>query len=177
MENAKEKIVWFLLRIFMGWIMLWPFLDKLFGLGFSTCVNAKTGEFLGVMCDKGAWLTGGSPTFGFLSFATKGPFAGIFKVMAGNPAVDWLFMVGLLLIGLCMIFGIGVRIAGYSGALMMLLMFLAGSIPPEKNPLIDEHLVYAVIFIGLAVVRAGRYYGLGGWWTNTGLVKKFPILE
>jgi thiosulfate dehydrogenase [quinone] large subunit len=177
MENAKEKIIWLTLRIFMGWIMLWPFLDKLFGLGFSTCFDAKAGKFLGALCDKGTWLTGGSPTFGFLKLATKGPFAGIFQSMAGSPAVDWLFMMGLLLIGLCMIFGIGVRIAGYSGALMMALMYLASAIPPEKNPLIDDHVVYAVIFIGLAVVRAGRYYGLGVWWTNTMLVKKFPILE
>lgn len=177
MENAREKIFWGLLRLSMGWLMLWAFLDKLFGLGFNSCVDAKTGAFLGVMCKQGAWLAGASPTFGFLQFATKGPLADIFKAMAGSQAVDWLFMTGLLLIGLAMILGIGVRIAGYSGALMYLLMYLAGFIPPEHNPFLDEHIVNAMIFIGLASVRAGRFWGLGNWWANTGLVKKYPILE
>ena len=176
MENIKEVKIWFLLRIFMGWLMFWPFLDKLFGLGFSTCTDPKTGNFLGVLCKK-AWLSGGSPTSGFLTNAVKGPFAGLFKSLAGSPAVDWLFMFGLLLVGLCMLFGIGVRIAGYSGALLVVLMFLAEAVPPANNPLIDEHILYAIIFIGLAMIRAGRFYGLGSWWRQTTLVKKFPILE
>ncbi|NQV12207.1 DoxX family membrane protein [Candidatus Uhrbacteria bacterium] len=124
MKKKKEDYVWSILRIVLGWTFLWPFLDKLYGLGFTTAPEAS-------------WLAGGSPTFGFLSFATKGPFAEIFQGLAGNVLVDWLFMLGLLLIGLALILGIGVRIAGYAGVTMMVLMFLAGSIPPEHNPLID----------------------------------------
>jgi len=124
MKKKKEDYVWSILRIVLGWTFLWPFLDKLYGLGFTTAPEAS-------------WLAGGSPTFGFLSFATKGPFAEIFQGLAGNVLVDWLFMLGLLLIGLALILGIGVRIAGYAGVTMMVLMFLAGSISPEHNPLID----------------------------------------
>ena len=92
----------------MGWIFLWAFVDKLLGLGFATAPEKS-------------WLAGGSPTTGFLKFAAKGPFVEIFHAMAGNPIVDWLFMLGLLLIGLALLLGIGVRIAGYSGALYALL--------------------------------------------------------
>ena len=31
-----DKYVWGALRIGVGWIFLWGFLDKLFGLGFAT---------------------------------------------------------------------------------------------------------------------------------------------
>jgi thiosulfate dehydrogenase (quinone) large subunit len=41
------------IRIGLGWIFLWAFLDKVFGLGYAT-TSAKS------------WLNGGSPTNGFL---------------------------------------------------------------------------------------------------------------
>jgi thiosulfate dehydrogenase [quinone] large subunit len=74
--------------------------------------------------------------------------------------VDFGFMMGLLLIGLSLILGIGVRIAGLSSAVLVLLMWM-GNLPPEHNPLIDEHVVYAALLVGLALVRAGQWYGLG----------------
>lgn len=147
MNDSKMKYVWVALRIAMGWLFLWPFLDKVFGLGFATPPD-------------GAWIRGGSPTFGFLNFGTSGPFAPIFQSLAGNPIVDFAFMMGLLLIGLSLILGIGVRIAGFSGAVLVLLMWLA-YLPPEHNPLIDEHVIYAVLLVGLALVRAGQWFGLG----------------
>ena len=77
------KQLWGLLRIMLGWIFLWPFLDKLFGWGFAT----EAGQ---------GWLQGGSPTAGFLQFGTKGPLAEYFQSLAGQAWVDWLFMAGLL---------------------------------------------------------------------------------
>lgn len=153
MNGNDGKYIWVTLRIAMGWLFLWSFLDKLFGLGFATEPNA-------------AWITGGSPTFGFLNFGTAGPFAGVFQGLAGNPVVDFLFMAGLLLLGLALILGVGVRIAGYSGALLVLMMWMA-HLPPENNPLIDEHIVYLAILIGLALVRAGQWFGLGKLWSST----------
>lgn len=152
MNNGNSKYVWVALRIAMGWLFLWPFLDKLLGLGFATESD-------------GAWIVGGSPTFGFLSFGTAGPLAPIFQSLAGNPVADFVFMIGLLLIGLALLLGIGVRIAGYSGAVLVLLMWLA-HLPPEHNPLIDEHVIYVIVLIGLAIVRAGQWVGLGNWWAR-----------
>ena len=61
-----------------------------------------------------AWITGGSPTKGFLS-GSEGPFAGFYHALAGNGFVDVLFMVGLLGIGLALILGIGLRVAAVAG--------------------------------------------------------------
>lgn len=163
-EEIKGKYIWGLLRLGIGWIFLWAFIDKVFGLGFETPAGK-------------AWIDGVSPTFGFLKFATHGPFAEFYHGLAGNPAVDWLFMVGCLLIGLSFILGIGVRIAAYAGVLMYILMYTAGFIPPKYNPFLDEHVMYPLLMIGLATVGAGKWLGFGRWWSNTGLVKKFPILE
>src|SRR3989344_2288816 len=104
---SKKDYLWAVLRIFLGLIFLWAFFDKLIGLGFTTC-RLETG--IDVMCED-AWLNGGSPTYGFLKFGTHGPFATLYQAMAGNAFVDWLFMMGLLLIGITLTFGFLVRAA------------------------------------------------------------------
>ncbi|MFB6182391.1 MAG: hypothetical protein ABEJ24_05875 [Candidatus Magasanikbacteria bacterium] len=153
---------WFgLTRIAMGWIFFWSFLDKTFGL-MATAPSS-------------AWLTGASPTTGFLENATRGPFADIFQSMAGSPLVDWLFMLGLLGIGTALILGIGVRIACWSGAVMSLLMWLA-VLPPDHNPILDYHVIYALVFALLLVSNSGKYLGFGKQWQDTTLVKKYDFL-
>jgi thiosulfate dehydrogenase [quinone] large subunit len=148
----RVKYICAVLRIGMGWLFLWPFLDKLFGLGFTTA-------------PEDAWLAGGSPTSGYLQFATAGPLGAIFQGIAGSPVVDWLFMLGLLSIGLALLLGIGVKIASYSGAAMMLLVWLS-NLPPQHNPLLDEHIIYMFLLIGLARMEAGNWIGLGQWWSR-----------
>ena len=143
--------------------MFWAFIDKLFGLGFTTVVEKS-------------WLNGGSPTSGFLEFGTKGPLAELFQSLAGCVFVDWLFMIGLLLIGLCFIVGIGMKVASYSGATMMILMWLAAMFP-EHNPFMDEHIIYALLFIYLAKADAGKYWGLGVWWSKQNIVKKYKWMQ
>ena len=155
--------IWALLRIGMGWIFLWAFVDKLFGLGFAT----EAGK---------GWIDGGSPTFGFLNFAARGPLDGFFHALAGNALVDWLFMLGILAIGLPLVLGIGVRIAASIGVIMLILMYTA-VVLPEHNPVLDDHIIYAVIMLGLAIANPGYHLGLGRWWGKTRLVKKFPVLE
>src|SRR5690606_11460400 len=112
-DNNQADRVWGLARIGLGFIFLWAFVDKLVGLGFSTCRDAVSGS-VEVMCER-AWLNGGSPTGGFLQFGTDGPFADFYQGLAGNTLIDWLFMMGLLGIGLALILGIGMRIAVVSG--------------------------------------------------------------
>ncbi len=174
MEHTKEEYAWAFLRIGMSLIFLWAFFDKLFGLGFATCMNAETNQ-IEVMCDS-AWINGGSPTSGFLKFGTHGPLSPFYQSIAGNVYVDWIFMAGLLLIGLSLFLGMGVKIAGYSGALMLLLMY-AALLPPEHHPFLDEHIIYAIIMIGLTMVRSGHCLGLGEWWSDTYLVIKHEFLE
>ncbi|MGC9522626.1 MAG: hypothetical protein ACP5HG_12180 [Anaerolineae bacterium] len=148
-------------RIGLGWTFLWAFLDKLLGLGRATEPD-------------GAWIRGGSPTFGFLSFATSGPLSGLYQSIAGHPVVDALFMFGLLGLGLALLLGIGMRIASVGGTLMMLLMWSA-NLPPANNPLIDQHIIYALVIIACAAADIGKTWGLGAWWART-VGEKAPYL-
>ncbi|MBR9705725.1 DoxX family membrane protein [Candidatus Pacearchaeota archaeon] len=158
---AKKEYLLSFSRISLGLIFIWGFLDKLFGLGFSTLRESS-------------WISGTSPTLGFLKFASKGPFTKLFQAMIGNVFVDWIFMIGLLLVGFCLIFGIAKKISGYSGALMMFLMWLA-VLPPEHHPFLDEHIIYIFILIFLAHTKTK--FSLSNRWRNLKLVKKHPILE
>lgn len=146
------------IRLALGWIFLWAFLDKLFGLGRSTPAA-------------NAWLDGGSPTAGFLGKAATGPFSGIYHSMAGNAFVDVLFMAALLGLGVALILGIGMRIAAAAGALLTVLMWTA-VLPPDTNPFMDDHLVYAAVLILLALLGAGTTWGLGRRWAATSLVRR-----
>jgi thiosulfate dehydrogenase (quinone) large subunit len=172
LDHSGVKI-WALLRISLGAIFLWSFFDKLIGLGFATCRGTETG--VDVMCSK-AWLQGGSPTFGFLQFGTDGPFADLYQGMAGTPLVDWLFMFGLLGIGVALILGIGVRIAALSGSLMLLMMWTA-VLPPENNPILDDHIIYILVLAGIYRTNKNQAWGLRNRWTKQPIVKKLPILE
>ncbi len=175
MNHTKTQTVWALLRISLGLLLFWAFLDKLFGLGFATCRDATSG-LVETGCAK-AWLYGGSPTAGFLKAAVKGSLAGFYHALSGSVLIDWLFMGGLFLTGLAFILGIGIKIAGFSGALLMILMYSALSLPPANHPFLDEHIIYALVMLGFVFSRAGHRFGFGRWWSRTALVKRFSFLE
>src|SRR6476469_9867072 len=100
------------LRLAIGFEFLWAFLDKTFGLGYHTA-NAQ------------AWIHGGSPTTGFLSGVNIGPLQGAFHSLAGVTAVDWLFMLGLLGVGVALTLGVALRPAAISGCTMLAMMYVA----------------------------------------------------
>lgn len=160
--DALPKRLLAAIRIALGFIFVWAFFDKLFGLGYAT-QPAKS------------WLAGTSPTEGFLRFGTEGPLAGAFQAMAGSTTVDWLFMVGLLLIGAALILGVALKLARLGGMAMMLLMY-AALFPPENNPVFDEHIIYALILLTMPYLNAGETWGLGAWWKNLAVVKKYHWL-
>jgi thiosulfate dehydrogenase [quinone] large subunit len=151
------------LRIALGWIFLWAFLDKLFGLGHET-PSAQ------------AWIHGGSPTAGFLGKAVSGPFEGFYHSIAGAAWADWLFMIGLAGIGIALIAGIGMRIAASAGAILMVLMWSA-VLPPANNLFMDDHLIYAGVLVLLALTAAGDTLGLGKYWSRLPLVQRLPWLK
>ena len=146
------------MRILLGLVFLWAFFDKLLGLGFSTSA-AKS------------WLSGASPTSGFLK-ATEGPFAETFHAMAGNPLVDWLFMLGLLGLGIGLVFGIAMRLSVTAGSVLLFLMWMA-SLPIKTNPLIDEHIVYiAALWVAGAELNRQKW-SLPSWWQKLPAVKRY----
>ncbi|MFF5289817.1 DoxX family protein [Paractinoplanes globisporus] len=151
------------IRIALGWIFLWAFLDKTFGLGHETTA-AKS------------WLNGGSPTKGFLGSAAEGPFAGFYHSIAGAAVIDVLFMATLLGVGVALILGIGMRLAAGAGALLTIMMWTA-VLPPASNPFLDDHLIYAAILIVLALLGAGDTLGLGRAWSSLPLVRRATWLK
>lgn len=159
-------------RLATGFVFLWAFLDKTFGLHYSTGAPVAEGE------PSLAWIDGGTPSQGFMTYATVGPFQDTFAAMAG-PVTDWLFMLGLLGIGLAAVLGIGLRLAAVAGTVMMLLMWVAEwpLLQGSTNPLVDYHVVYALALIVCATLLAGDTWGLGRWWARLPVVQRAPWLR
>ena len=151
------------LRIAFGLTFVWAFVDKLFGFGYAT----KSGK---------GWIDGGDPTAGFLGKGTSGPFADFYQGLVGDWWVTPLFMVGLAGIGLALTLGIGMRIAAGAGALLYLLMWSA-ALPPENNPVLDDHILGAITVVVLALVAAGNVWGFGRPWAKLNLVQRYPWLR
>ncbi len=163
------------LRIAYGVTFLWAFLDKTFALGFHTGYDQEGNlDRFG----PAAWINGGSPTEGFLSFGVPAdnPFHGFFTGLAGQAWVDWLFMLGLLGIGVTLLLGVGMRIGTAAGALMYAFMY-AAVLPLENNPVVDDHLVGVIVMAVLALGAAGTTWGLGRWWNRTEVVENYPVLR
>lgn len=149
----KGSYAWAGLRIGIGYIFLWAFLDKLFGLEFSTCKG------LGLGC-KQAWIHGGSPTAGFLGRATTGPLAGFYQQhLAGQVWVDWVFMLGLLFVGIGLFFGSWIKSASTAGILMLALMW-SSLLWPLSSPGVDEHIIYILALLGFLLSDVGRAWSI-----------------
>ncbi|MDJ0345833.1 hypothetical protein QMK19_16280 [Streptomyces sp. H10-C2] len=156
-------------RIVTGFIFLWAFLDKAFGWSYAT----GSGK---------GWVDGGSPTKGFLSGVAAGPFQSAFHDLAGAGWANWLFMLGLLGIGVAMVSGVALRLAAAAGTAMMALMWAAewpparhlsdGTLSMSSNPIVDYHIVYALVMTALAVGCAGNTWGFGRIWAKVPFVHR-----
>ena len=165
-ETPRHKAYRFTLaaiRLSLGWVFLWAFLDKLFGLGHETPSD-------------GSWLNGGSPTEGFLANAATGPFKGFYNDIAGQGWTDWMFMLGLAGIGTALILGVTMRLAAGAGALLLVMMWTV-VLPPDNNPFMDDHIVYALVLVLLALTSAGRTLGLGRMWEKIPFVDRHGFLK
>lgn len=162
LDRGFGQVVFALLRLVLGFVFLWAFLDKLFGFGRGTA-------------RADAWREGGSPTTAYLS-SVDGPAAGFFNELAGRSWVDWLFMIGLAAIGVALILGIGLTITAIASTVLLGMMY-ASSLPIASNPFVDDHIIYALIIIGIAATGAGLRYSLAPWWRRTRLVKALRFLR
>ncbi len=147
------------LRLIMGYVMLSAGLEKL--------------------------LSGNWTAAGYLSHLPAGnPFIPIFAPMAGSGLVNFLVIWGEILIGIALIIGIAVRFASFWGAIMLLLFWatsltggLLAGLPLANGFVVDDHLVYALLFWGLGAFGAGRVLGVDGWLHSTGFVQRHPWIE
>lgn len=176
-DEVRGGRIWGVLRLSIGWVFLWAFLDKLLALGFASGRNPETG-----VVDRfgdTAWIYGGSPTDGFLEFGlhTKAPFTDFYSGLVGSPVIEWIYMLSMAAIGIALILGVATRLAAGAGIVWMAMFYTAVAIWPENNPFMDDHLVYAIVLAGIAYVGAGRYLGLGRRWERLGFVQKHAILR
>ena len=161
------------MRLAVGFYFIWAFVDKTFGLGYHTPAAH-------------AWLSGGSPTTGFLGGANVGPFQGVFQALAGQPVVDWLFMLGLLGVGAALILGVALRPAAIAGVTMLTLMYLAswpfatvagGQPTGSTNPLVDDHVIDSIAVIIVAALAAWAIGPLSRKWSELSIVKSHSWLR
>lgn len=163
MENVeKGQYALSVFRILIGWLFIWSFLDKMFGLGFKTPAGS-------------GWIDGVSPS-SYVGFVTKGVFSDLFNSVAGNMFVDILLMAGLLILGTTILLGIGTKLTTVFTIMFFLVMYSL-CIPPEDNPLIDYRIILAVGMLVIYFLGGYEKFSLYDKWKEFPLVKQYPILE
>lgn len=178
--QTKGMWAWTVLRILLGWSFLWAFLDKMFGLGFSTCrgfgPEGTAASSIDYLCPA-SMIKGGSPTYGLLEYGTRGSHTGgLFRWMASSGPTtigfaDVLFMLALLLGGVALMLGVGTRIAAIGSAILIAFMFLALDVWPEQNPINSSHMTEFFVYLGIATVGPGTF-SLQRW-----MVRTFPFMS
>ncbi len=151
--STREKIIG-ALRISLGFIFLWAFLSK-----------------------AEMWLSGNHPAKGFLENGTRGIFAATFASGSENYLLNGLYMFGLFATGTALMLGITRRLATISGTLMMLFIY-ASSLPPANNPIVDEHIIYILLFLLLYFDKdAYSIFGFYAIWQKQKVVEKYKFLR
>lgn len=136
-RDRFEKKLLAALRIALGWLFFYAGITKVLNPAWS----AK-GYLLGAKSLTGfyAWLASDSVL----------------------PVTDFINEWGLTLLGASLILGVFVRLSSLLGAVLMLLYWLPVLDFPrvEHGYLVDDHVIYALILLYFAAVKAGRWYGL-----------------
>lgn len=150
-KNVSSAIL-AILRVTLGWLFLYAGVTKVLDPAWSAEGYIR-----------------GAKTFApfFMWLAAPGRIAFI------NFINEW----GLVLLGVSLIFGIAVRLSSWFGALLMVLYYLVVLDFPRIAPhsyLVDEHIIYALVLIYFALVRAGRVYGLETKCSNWPICRWFP---
>lgn len=132
-----------ILRLLLGWFMLWDGISLLTNPDFSASgflLHAKTfPEFY-------AW------------FATP---ANLWWV---DPVNAW----GITLIGAALLIGIAPRLASWAGAVLMILYYFPHVAFPytAHGYIVEVHIIYAAVFVFVALTPAARTFGLSHFFPN-----------
>lgn len=153
--NYSQKLILTILRVSMGWLMLYA--------GVTKIINPN-------------WTAAG-----YLKGAKT--FPGFFQSLLDPsiiPIIDFVNEWGLTLLGISLILGIGVRLSGFLGGILMLFYYFPVLEFPYIKPhsyIIDDHIIYALVLFFLGAIRAGRYYGLENWCANLPICRNNPRLR
>lgn len=117
--------------------------------------------------------------------AAASPVSGLYAAMASNAIVMDVINVVIpgtqLLIGTALILGAFVRLAALGGTLQMVAFYLGGW-EGEFLALFDSTLIYAVVFLSVAALGAGRVFGLDAYIEQItvggqSVIERFPALR
>lgn len=157
---SKTDILTTIIRVSLGWVFFWAFIDNAFGI--------KAGAI------ESGYFGGKSPTEYFLGvIVAENTFGDIFGPMGGNAIVDFLFMFALFGLGISLLLGIGRKIAGVSGALLMFMMWASG-IPLSNNPFMDVHIIYMFLILMFGFTEIKGILFVPQW---AKISEKYPFLE
>ena len=145
-DSVARSISLFLLRVFIGWHLLYEGLTKVIDPTWTS--------------------------YGYLK-GSKWIFSDIFLAIADNSTllgiVDMLNQWGLVLIGLALFLGVFTRIAAISGMALLMLYYvcmppLAGldyaSTTEGSYMIVNKNLIEVAALLILALFSAGEHYGL-----------------
>jgi thiosulfate dehydrogenase [quinone] large subunit len=48
----------------------------------------------------------------------------------------------------------------------------SASLPPDQDIFMDNHIIYALLLVGLVVVGAGKTFGFGKQWEGIGFIQR-----
>ena len=150
-----QKISLFLLRVSLGWLMLYSGINALTTPGWSAAGYLKGAKTFVVFYQ---WLL--QPNI--------------------LPITNFMNEWALTLLGVSLILGVFVRFSAPLGAILMLLYYfpiLAFPYPNAHAFIVDEHIIYAFALLLLAAVGAGRVWGLENWCANLPICSRFPRLR
>ncbi|MET0421877.1 MAG: hypothetical protein ABW073_09230 [Acidimicrobiia bacterium] len=160
-----------LLRIGLGLLYLWAFFAQGFGIVYSNSTTKADGSVeygwhFDYDSSKG-WISSGfqhSPTEPYVGGA-HGPLAFVSQELpTGVDDFGWMFAIGGL--GFALTLGIAMRIAGWGGLALNLLLWFS-AFPPSSNPVLDgEHMAFGLSILLLMYLHAGNHWGLGRWWNT-----------
>lgn len=133
-----EKWTLFLVRISLGWLMLYAGISKLSDPHWSAAGYLKGAKTFPAFFH---WLTAPSllPVINFVN--------------------EW----GLTLLGAALILGVFLRWGTWLGALLMVLYYLPVLTFPHigtTSYIVDDHIVYALVLLYLGASDAGKVWGL-----------------
>lgn len=155
------------LRVALGWLMLHSAYGLIMTPGWSAAGYLSRAKFL------------------------KGFFGALLDPSI-LPVVSFMNKWGFFLLGISLIFGIGVRLSSVLGAILMILYYLpilefpywsSGTFlalipfPSPRVAVVDDHLIYGIILAFFAALPAGRIWGLDTWCGNLPLCKRYPLLK
>lgn len=153
--TTPQKLFLFLARISMGWLMFYAGITKVLDPTWSAEGYLK-----------------GAQTFKSLYDWFLQPD----KLPIINLVNEW----GLTLLGISLILGIFVRLSSVLGAGLMLLYYFPILTFPYIQPhayVVDEHIIYALVLLFFAAIRAGRIWGLEEKCSRLPLCSRFPKLR